>query len=240
MIEPLRDGRPGRGASPWVRALGSIALLGSTVPAGCVREPEACLLELAPGDLVLTEIRGPQQGPDSRGEWLELFNASDDALDLRGLRGVLTNLEGTQQRDFLVRQSLVVEPGAYVVLGNLPLDPALRPGIDYSFNADFQPDRGPEDSDGFVLPDDVDVDPMALFSSARVELLACDRLVDRFAYAELPVEGTYALDGATTPSAEANDDPGRWCPDDTPPPTEGPQTALGRPGTPGEVNRPCP
>ncbi|MEM9457140.1 MAG: hypothetical protein AAGF11_23380 [Myxococcota bacterium] len=214
-------------------------LIGSATATGCVREPEPCLLELAEGDLVLTELRGPQQGPDSRGEWFEIYNATDDNLDLLGLRGVLTSLRGTQQRDFLVRESLVVTPGQYVVLGSLPLDPSVRPEIDYSFNADFRQDPSFEDTDGLVLPDDADADPMELFSSARVELRACGQVIDSFVYADLPVEGTYGFDGAMMPDAEANDVATRWCVDDTPPPTEGPQTALGLPGSPGEVNRPC-
>ncbi|MCA9706618.1 MAG: lamin tail domain-containing protein [Myxococcales bacterium] len=244
MFEPLCEGRARPRASPWVRALGSIWLSGSAALGGCAREPEACLLELSEGDVVISEIRGPQEGPDSRGEWFELYNASGDRVDLRGLRGVLTNLEGSVELSFLVRESLLVEPDDYVVLGSLVIDEARRPELDYSFNADFRAEaRDPledEDSGPIPLPEDEITDPRSLFANARFELRACDRLVDRVAYAELPTEGTYSLDGSTSPSADDNDDPSRWCPNATEPSSEGPQTALGRPGSPGEANPACP
>ena len=63
----------------------------------------------------------------------------------------------------------------------------------------------------------------------------------------MPLDGLYVvadqLTGMTTslvPNAEDNDDLARWCTDATLAPTEGPQTATGRPGSGGAVNRPCP
>ena len=188
---------------------------------------------------MVTEIRGPQDGPDTRGEWFELYNTTDEVLDLRGLRGVLTNLRGSQQRDFVVRDSLLVEPGAYVVLGSLPLDDERRPELDYSFNADFRAEPRFEDEDDVLLPETADADPRELFANARVELLACDHPIDRVVYAELPSTGTYSFDGAIEPDVDANDDTTRWCTNDVQAPVEGPQTAQGSPGSPGAPNPPC-
>ena len=123
------------------------------------------------------------------------------------------------------------------LLGSLADPP---PEVDYSFNADFTVDERVEDSDGTLLiPVTLDSDPKELFANARVELWACDQLVDSVVYAELPSMGTYAYDGALPPDAEGNDDPTRWCTDATPAPEGGPQTELGLPGSPGEVNPPC-
>ena len=33
--------------------------------------------QVAQGDLVVSELRGPQEGADSFGQWIEVFNASD-------------------------------------------------------------------------------------------------------------------------------------------------------------------
>jgi len=60
---------------------------------GCARAALPCELELDAGDLVITEIRGPQDGVDSRGEWFELYNTTADSIDLYGLRGTMTNLK---------------------------------------------------------------------------------------------------------------------------------------------------
>lgn len=238
MVEPVFDGRFLDRASYPLRAWGSIVLLGTALASGCSREPLPCLLELDEGDLVLTEIRGPQEGVDTRGEWFEIFNATDELLDLEGLRGELVNLKGSLEIDFIVRDSLAVPPGGYVVLGSLADPP---PEVDYSFNADFAVDPSIEDSDGtLVIPQNVDSDPRELFANARVELWACNQRIDSVIFAELPALGTYSLDGALAPDAEGNDDARRWCTNDAEAPTTGPQTELGLPGSPGEANPPCP
>lgn len=217
---------------------------------GCVLDPLPCVIELDEGDLVVTEIRGPQDG--TRGEWIELYNASGEEVDLRGLRGTLQPLEGSAvdgevELTFLVRESLPVAAGAYVVLGTLPLDASRRPEVDYSINTDFRVDPGTvkvETPNGDIVeieaPEGENADPKQLFSSARLRLYACDRLIDGFSYLELPALGTLGYDGAAEPNADDNDDLTRWCADETPPPTEGPQTATGYPGSAGEANRPCP
>jgi hypothetical protein len=245
LFELFRDEIP-RCASPRLRARGSIALLaGLWTAGGCVREPLPCQSALEEGDVVVTEIRGPQEG--TRGEWFELYNTTSEALELRGLRGALQPLEGSAvdgevQLTFLVRDSLVVEAGAYVVLGTLPLDASRRPEVDYSINADFRLEPTEVELSGGVveLPPDENADPKQLFTSARLRLYACDRLIDGFAYLALPELGTLAYDGAATPDADDNDDLSHWCADETEPPADGPQTATGYPGSAGEANRPCP
>lgn len=240
--------------------MGSLALMGLAV-GGCTREPLPCQLELDEGDLVITEIRGPQEGADTRGEWFEIFNATDETLDLRGLRGELVNLKGSIELGFLVRESLTVEPGGYVVLGSLRDPP---PEVDYSFFDDFAVapqslevdygqitgglDEGGAPSTPFDYPlpplgefvEDQLSDPKELFANARIELWACDQRIDALVYAELPTLGTYSFDGIVPPDADGNDDALQWCTNETEAPATGPQTELGLPGSPGEANPPCP
>lgn len=261
MFELVCDGLTHRRASPRLRARGSIALtlLATTLASGCMREPAPCLIELQEGDLVITEIRGPQDGMDTRGEWFELYNATDETLELQGLRGTLERLEGSAVDGqvgltFLVREPLSIEPGAYVVLGTLPLHEGRRPELDYSVNDDFRLDPATTEvvaPDGQVVeievPPDENADPRALFDSARVRLWACDRLIDGVVYAGLPTCGTHGLDGLSAPDADDNDDPARWCDDarspwcdEDEPITGSPPLPWGAPGSGGEANPPCP
>lgn len=250
MFELVCDGLTYRRASPLLRAWGSIALLGSAMlVGGCLREPTECLIDLNEGDLVVTEIRGPQSSSDdSRGQWFELYNTTDHALDLMGLRGALRPLRGSPvdgelELTFMVREPLPLEAGAYVVLGTLALDPSRRPEVDYSINGDFrrEPSRV-ENANGtvFEVPPSENADPLELFTNARLELFACDRLLDDVIYGDLPEAGTLSYDGSLPPDADDNDDLSHWCTDATEPPSDGPQTATGLPGSGGEANRPCP
>lgn len=252
MFEPDCDDACDRRASRRLRAPGSFALAAwAAMASGCAYEPLPCRLALGEGDLVITEIRGPQEG--TRGEWIELYNASGDDIDLRGLRGTLRPLagsavDGERALEFLVRESLPVAAGAYVVLGTLPLDATRRPEVDYSINGDFVSKPPPtvpyETPSGEVVqvtaPGGTGLDPRNLFHNARLELYACERLVDGLSYTALPAAGTLSYDGRDEPDADDNDDLSRWCTDDTEPPADGPQTATGRPGSGGEANRPCP
>jgi hypothetical protein len=60
--------------------------------AACVRDPlaDGCP-DLAEGDLVITEMRGPQSG--SYRQWIEVYNPSDAPIPAAGLR-----LEFTRER----------------------------------------------------------------------------------------------------------------------------------------------
>lgn len=80
---------------------------------------------LEPGDLWITEfLSDPLAGLGGDGEWVELLNTTDEAIDLQGL--VLH--DGLRDEAF-VSTSLVVEPGGYAVLGAV-LDPAGNGGVE--------------------------------------------------------------------------------------------------------------
>jgi hypothetical protein len=196
--------------------LPGLALASALASTGaCVRDPlPSTCPELAPGDLVVTEIRGDQAG--SYRQWIEIYNPTDAAIPVAGLRITLTQFDGDGSQTFLVRdEALELPPGEYLVLGGG--DPATLDYIDYDFSLD---------------------QPGDLYAGGTLELRSCATLVDKLIYT-LPEAGTLALDGAVTPSAAANDDSKLgWCVDDQV--SEGPQTQIGIRGTPGGANPPCP
>src|SRR2546422_10093592 len=93
------------------------------VATGCVRDPApAECPDVGVGELVLTELRGPQSGTDTLGTWVELYNAGARAVDLRGTKLRFRKQDGSSETDVIVRRSLASAPGAYVVLGLFPDD----------------------------------------------------------------------------------------------------------------------
>jgi hypothetical protein len=193
--------------------------LACTLASGCVREPlDAICPAVDVGDLVITELRGPQSGGDTYGQWIEIAFAdttAGEAIDLAGLEVITLRLDGSGERRIAIRDSEPLAPGDYAVLGRF--DRGAEPEhVDYGYKSDL-------DSN--------------LYPSALVRVFACGVLIDQVVYRELPVLGTLALDGALAPTAEANDDEAAWCVDDVEDPSD--TTALGIRGTPGERNLPC-
>jgi len=187
----------------------------------CARAPlERICPALAPGDLVVTEIRGKQDDVDTYGEWIELYNATDEPIPLGGISVNLIKLDGSGDFHFLVRDPDVeIAARDYAVLsGTVAAD---KPFTTYAFG---------------------DEEDASLYDGAFVEIYSCEDEVDRMLYRSLPDQGTWSLDGASEPDAEDNDstDDPIWCVDATPADPMGPMIEFGIRGTPGEANRPCP
>jgi hypothetical protein len=174
------------------------------------------------GDLVVSELRGPQEG--SYRQWIEVYNASDAAIAVADLRFSFTRLDGTDTVEFVVRdEGLEVAPGDYLVFGGGSVE--YNDYIDYDYTADFPRAIDPGQ-------------PRDLYGGALLDVLACDVLIDRVVYG-LPEAGTLALDGASPPDASKNDKSEvGWCVDDRA--GEDPSVGIGLPGSPGEANPPCP
>jgi hypothetical protein len=191
-----------------VRAAGLLVIFALT---GCVRDPAPAVCpDLAEGDLVVTEIGGPQTGADTLKPWVELYNASGAPVDLLGTKLRFRKLDGSGETDALVRRSLVVDPGGYVVLG-LDDDADLASYLDYGMSGDYH---------------------TSWLTSAALDIEVCGLRVDRAQYSSLPKNGTYSL-GVTPPTAEANDLPTNWCTDVTDNPGS-------FPGSPRRANAACP
>lgn len=180
-------------------------------PAGCAREPaEAVCPDIGVGDLVITEIGGPQTGMDTLKPWVELYNASGGPIDLVGVRVRFRRLTGDEIGAALVRRQLTIAADSYTVLG-LDLDNSDAPYLDYGFAVDFH---------------------ASWPSSAAIDVYACDQQIDQVRYDSLPRTGTYSL-GAMPPTEEMNDYPASWCTDTTINPNS-------FPGTPQRANTVCP
>jgi hypothetical protein len=198
-----------------VAVRGSGPVVGWLLIAGCSREAEDLICpDVGPGDLVITEIRGPQSSPNSLPQWIEFANVSGRDIDLQGLHLELQRPDGSGPLDMIVRYKRPLPAADYYVLGLIP-DTMLEGGVDYGLGGDYDGD---------------------LYEDGLLDLVSCGEQIDRVDYEDLPEVGTRSL-GVMPPDAEANDAPAAWCVDDTP--TDGPTTELGIPGTPGEENRPC-
>lgn len=66
-----------------------------------------------PGDIVITEImQNPSAVYDSDGEWFEIYNNSDQAIDLNGW-----TIKDRDSDSHTIVQSVVIQPGEYLVFG---------------------------------------------------------------------------------------------------------------------------
>lgn len=203
--------------APLLTTLGGLVVLALLGAPGCEREMlDPVCTPVSPGQLVVTEIRGPQAGVDTYGQWIEIFNTAAAPVSLAGIRFRITKLDGSGEVFFTVRdEGLTIGPTGYVVLGRFPRE-ALPDHVDYGYQEELPGD----------LPDD-----------GLVELYVCNELIDTVIYRSLPGSGSLAFDGTITPTAAANDDEPSWCNDNVTVGTD--PTQVGMPGTPGEPNIPC-
>lgn len=204
--------------------------------AACVREP---LPQICPnievGTLVIAELRGPQSGSDSFGEWIEIHNTSATTVDLEGVR-IRIRQAGGDVIEFPIRESVEIPGGGEVAIGpGLPNEPASW--LAYAIGWDIS--GGDATADPPSFPRD-----LLRESSGFIELEGCDEdLLDVIYFADLPTLGTLACGNAELPpDADANDDtttPGCWCVDAGDADPSQPLFGVGQPGTPGRPNR-CP
>ena len=184
----------------------------SLIAMGCTRDTaEAVCPEIAEGDLVLTEIGGPQTGNDLLREFVEIYNATGQTIDLLGIKVRFRRRDGSSEVQVLVRRPLPAAAGSYTVLGKDDDDLYLETYLDYGFALDF--------SESWL-------------GAAAVDVEACGTRIDRAIYDSLPSTGTYSL-GTMPPTGEANDLPANWCTDAT-------MNASSFPGSPQQANAACP
>jgi hypothetical protein len=113
----------------------------TVVAAGLLMSSTAGAIPLEPRQLVVSEVMAnPAAVSDNRGEWFELYNIGNTAVDLDGF--VLSD-DGTNSH-VISGTSLLITPGAYFVLG--------RDG-DPSANGGYTPDYV---YDGFTLSNAAD------------------------------------------------------------------------------------
>jgi hypothetical protein len=159
---------------------------------GCTREPEEALCpDVAVGGLIVTEVRGPQMPADpANGEWIELYNASGQSIDLEGIRVRFRRKDGSSEIPVLVRETVTAPADSYVVLG-LFLNDANRPAhVNYGFASDYTE---------------------TWLAAAAIDVESCGVRIDRATYDALPKMGSFSFTGAKPPEPNDNDDLRNWC-----------------------------
>lgn len=140
---------------------------------------------LAVGDLVVTEIMAnPGVVSDTVGEWFEIYNASDHAVDLLDLE--IAHMSGAGIR---VSNTVVVPADGFAVLGN-SISSELSTGgypIDYVYS-------------GFSLRNNSD----------EIVLRVMDVVIDTVTYSN-PPEGASLSLTATSLDSASNDSEWNWC-----------------------------
>lgn len=162
--------------------------------------------ELSSGDLVVNEVMiDPHATSDDGGEWFEVYNARSEPVDLAGL----VVRDEVFDDSHTVAESLVVEPGGYVVFAASHLG-----AEEAGFTADYVYDHVQlsDGSDELVLANgSVVIDHVSWDTSTRGH--------------------SRSLDPSSRNSVD-NDDPSNWCDAVL-------QLPGGDFGTPGEPNSRC-
>lgn len=177
---------------------------------------------ILPGELVVTEVLADfgaptgTSGADEGREWFEVYNASSRPLELEGV--VLEHGRPDATPDAIKRHPLraaTVEPGGYLVLGNVL--PDLAPAhVDYGYAG--------------ALGD------LYNTGSGRLGLRCGTTLVDEANYQEPSAGQSRALDGGAAPDYLANDQATSWCETDE---VASYEYEPGNYGTPGGANPDC-
>lgn len=139
----------------------------------------------AAGALVITEVMiDPATLADTRGEWIEVYNASPRSLDINGW----TLRDATGSHVITAPSPLSIPSGAFAVLA-LDANELVACGVAALYDyATISLNNGGD----------------------TVALDACGVTIDSMSYASSSNGRTLSLDPAAT-SALANDDPAKWC-----------------------------
>jgi uncharacterized protein len=152
-------------------------------------------------------MANPAAVDDGDGEWFELYNAGTTPVDINGWTFRDDNAQIVQS--FTIESSTVIEPGGYLVLGNMP-DTTVNGGvtIDYVYPSSF------------ILANDVD------------ELIVTDAFnteQDRVDYTSSPFPNPTGASLALASPDLDNNVGGNWC-------TAVTTYGFGDMGTPGTAN----
>ncbi len=174
-------------------ALACTAPLAACGPGGAASE--SCRARLRPGDLVITEVfadfkgTATSTGADTGKEWIEIYNARSEVIDLEGLTITHSRPDGSKTSSHVVGPAMIA-PGQFFTLGNAAQE-VVPAYIDYGY--------------GDELGD--------LFNSDGGKLVvACGgREVDSAAYSGVTEGHSLELTSARVPEYLLNDGPDNWC-----------------------------
>ena len=168
--------------------------------------------DVAAGELVITEIMNdPDAVPQEQGEWFEIYNAGSYMIDLLDLQ-----VRDDGQDVFTVTESLIINPGGYVVFGangSVSQNGGAHVDFEYDYNS-------------FILGN----------GSDEIVLLNSSGEIDRVDYNDslFPAEDGISMSlDKNFFDAAANDDGQNWC-------TAQNAFGDGDLGTPAGPNLSCP
>ncbi len=169
------------------------------------------MADVGAGELIITEIMNdPDAVDDSVGQWLELYNSTDNTIDLDGLE--LGTADGTS---VTVLGSVEVAALGYAVLG-ISDDTTINGGVTIPY------------AYGWSLPFDGTTDTLTLsYDGLTIDEVAYDGGAD---FPD-PTGASLSLDGAILDSSD-NDDGANWCAAKS-------TFGDGDLGTPGSANDSC-
>lgn len=176
--------------------------------------PPACGANLLAGDLVITEVFADADGEDEGKEWFEIYNATNQTLDLAGVVLTASKANGDDPATHVMTQQ-IIDPGQYLVLGGVA--PEFRPSfVDYGYGPDLRVGsaRGLPNADG------------------KLDLKCDVVIVDEMTWSSSSSGKSKALDGSRAPDYNINDDQMLWCDSIT-------EFELGSFGTPQNPNDAC-
>jgi hypothetical protein len=158
-------------------------------------DAERCKIQLLPGDLVITEVFADVKasaggtGVDTGKEWLEIYNARGEAIELAGVTITHSRPDGSKANSH-VMGAATIAPGQFFTLGNAaqPFVPAY---IDYGYGADL----------GDMFNSD----------GGKLALSCGDSEIDSAIYDEITEGHARELTSAQAPEYLLNDDQASWC-----------------------------
>ncbi len=170
-----------------------------------------CEAALLPGDLVFTEIQANPEGEDEGNEWLEIYNASSQTLNLTGMVLIASKEDESSPKTHVMTE-LVIESGDYLVLGGVL--PEFKPAfVDYGYADDL----------GSLLN-----------TAGRLVMECGDVEVDEVIYGEATSGKSQQFTGTMAPDYTSNDVITNWC--DA---TDANEYLTNNYGTPGAANQDC-
>jgi hypothetical protein len=171
------------------------------------------------GDLVISEVmNNPKVVTDANGEWFEIYNASNNDIDLAGL--VIRHQEGDPAAVHEIAGSVIVPAGGYVVLG-VNADTSTNGGI----QVDYEWASGTvnlSNTTDFLAIETAEATPLVIDQTSWSELSGLD-----------PDGASRNLDAASL-DALMNDDDANFCPA-----TSAIAGSTDK-GSPGAANNACP
>lgn len=149
-----------------------------------------CAAGVLAGDLVISEIMANPAGADAGHEWIEIYNATAEPVNLAGLRLGVEAVDGSGSKTLLLDTEAGTLPArSYYVIATTSATPLPE-----------WADLGIGDALGALRN-----------TNGRVLLVCGSTTVDAVTYSTMPEAAALGFDGAVAPDALANDDPERWC-----------------------------